>query len=341
MARRQIAPVILAILLAATGAGGAAGAEDCLDGPNAPSPQGSHWFYHLDRATHRKCWYLGEAKRRRPASARAVAASEAAAPPEAAPTLVPSAQAPADEPAPNSTFGTRRPDDASTPAPSDPGATVAAAPRMEAERAATAGVAPDRIAPRRVPTTAERAAIEPAQPKARQAAKPPTAAPTPAADAQRGGLPAALFGIALLLAAVGTMLVRARRRLIRPHRPYAARYASEGGHARRQLHEILANAEHDEAGVAGSPDGAERNSGMRSRIPLPPSRSALRQTANPSELAQRAEAGRSMRATDLPDIAASTLQPVIDPLPPEPIEAAPDVEQSLRELLAAWERRAA
>jgi hypothetical protein len=41
------------------------------------------------------------------------------------------------------------------------------------------------------------------------------------------------------------------------------------------------------------------------------------------------------------DIAAATLQPAIDPLPPEPIAPAPDVEQSLRQLLAAWERRAA
>jgi len=55
-----------------------------------------------------------------------------------------------------------------------------------------------------------------------------------------------------------------------------------------------------------------------------------------------------MRATASSDIAAATLQPAIDPLVPEApgskspgIEPAPDVEQSLRRLLAAWERRAA
>jgi hypothetical protein len=41
------------------------------------------------------------------------------------------------------------------------------------------------------------------------------------------------------------------------------------------------------------------------------------------------------------DIAAATLQPAIDPLPPEPIDAAADVEQSLRQLLQAWQRLAA
>jgi len=57
---------------------------------------------------------------------------------------------------------------------------------------------------------------------------------------------------------------------------------------------------------------------------------------------------RSLRATASSDIAAATLQPAIDPLVPEApgskspgLEPAPDVEQSLRQLLAAWERRAA
>ena len=33
-------------------------ADDCLAGPNAATPQGSHWYYRVDRATHRNCWYL-------------------------------------------------------------------------------------------------------------------------------------------------------------------------------------------------------------------------------------------------------------------------------------------
>lgn len=35
-------------------------ADDCLSAPNrAPAP-GGHWYYHLDRASDRKCWYLVE-----------------------------------------------------------------------------------------------------------------------------------------------------------------------------------------------------------------------------------------------------------------------------------------
>jgi hypothetical protein len=33
-------------------------ADDCLAEPNSPAPAGSHWYYHLDRATQRKCWYI-------------------------------------------------------------------------------------------------------------------------------------------------------------------------------------------------------------------------------------------------------------------------------------------
>ena len=33
-------------------------ADDCLAGPNAAAPQGSHWYYRVDRATHHNCWYL-------------------------------------------------------------------------------------------------------------------------------------------------------------------------------------------------------------------------------------------------------------------------------------------
>ena len=38
-------------------------ADDCLAGPNAAAPQGSHWYYRVDRATHRECWYLGPQRR--------------------------------------------------------------------------------------------------------------------------------------------------------------------------------------------------------------------------------------------------------------------------------------
>jgi hypothetical protein len=38
----------------------ARGADDCLTEPNRDPPEGRHWFYHVDRANNRKCWYLGD-----------------------------------------------------------------------------------------------------------------------------------------------------------------------------------------------------------------------------------------------------------------------------------------
>jgi hypothetical protein len=33
--------------------------DECITKPNATPPQGSHWYYRLDRATRKQCWYLG------------------------------------------------------------------------------------------------------------------------------------------------------------------------------------------------------------------------------------------------------------------------------------------
>jgi hypothetical protein len=35
-------------------------ADECLSGPNNPAPERGHWYYRIDRATKRHCWYLGE-----------------------------------------------------------------------------------------------------------------------------------------------------------------------------------------------------------------------------------------------------------------------------------------
>jgi hypothetical protein len=39
----------------------AASADACLAAPNSATPRGGHWYYHIDRATRRKCWYLDAA----------------------------------------------------------------------------------------------------------------------------------------------------------------------------------------------------------------------------------------------------------------------------------------
>ena len=57
-------PVILVILLAivslTTRSSFAQGAGDaCITKSGSAAPQGSHWYYRVDRKDHRHCWYLG------------------------------------------------------------------------------------------------------------------------------------------------------------------------------------------------------------------------------------------------------------------------------------------
>jgi hypothetical protein len=71
-------------------------ADDCVAKPNAPAPAGQHWWYRTDRATQRKCWFLGPTDKE--AAARKADRQEQAAVLEAAPEAQP---APAQEtPAP-------------------------------------------------------------------------------------------------------------------------------------------------------------------------------------------------------------------------------------------------
>lgn len=44
-------------------------ASDCLASPKGAAPQGQHWFYRLDRATKRQCWYLRAEGAKEPAKA--------------------------------------------------------------------------------------------------------------------------------------------------------------------------------------------------------------------------------------------------------------------------------
>jgi hypothetical protein len=51
---------MLSCLALVTSGGAARAADDCLASPNKEAPQGSHWFYHVERGTQRKCWHLGD-----------------------------------------------------------------------------------------------------------------------------------------------------------------------------------------------------------------------------------------------------------------------------------------
>ena len=77
-------------------------ASDCLVAPKATAPQGSHWYYRLDREGQRKCWYVAAWKGRtardttaRDTTARDTTARDpvrirtAQAPPAAPPVLAP------------------------------------------------------------------------------------------------------------------------------------------------------------------------------------------------------------------------------------------------------------
>jgi hypothetical protein len=56
----KFASAILASLLASTPftTVSQSAAAECLSGPKGATPEGRHWYYRIDRATQRQCWYL-------------------------------------------------------------------------------------------------------------------------------------------------------------------------------------------------------------------------------------------------------------------------------------------
>jgi hypothetical protein len=68
--------------------GAAHAADTCLTAPNSPAPQGSHWYYRLERPSLRKCWRLVQKDRKEQSAATQTAPqpadATAAAPPPAA-----------------------------------------------------------------------------------------------------------------------------------------------------------------------------------------------------------------------------------------------------------------
>jgi hypothetical protein len=40
--------------------GAASPADQCLGAPQRQTPSGAHWYYRVDHAKHRKCWYLAD-----------------------------------------------------------------------------------------------------------------------------------------------------------------------------------------------------------------------------------------------------------------------------------------
>src|SRR5215467_1152667 len=58
----SFASVACVLVLATSGLvashGSVHAADDCIAKPEGQGPQGSHWFYHTDETTNRKCWFL-------------------------------------------------------------------------------------------------------------------------------------------------------------------------------------------------------------------------------------------------------------------------------------------
>jgi hypothetical protein len=80
--------VVAAVSLTARMSIAQSAADECITKPNSTPPQGSHWYYRVDRATRKQCWYLGpegEKVRARQAGSRfkSSAAPKATRPPTA------------------------------------------------------------------------------------------------------------------------------------------------------------------------------------------------------------------------------------------------------------------
>jgi len=50
---------ILFIALTPRPSGAEPAGDDCVAKPNSAAPQGSHWYYRVDRTANRRCWFLG------------------------------------------------------------------------------------------------------------------------------------------------------------------------------------------------------------------------------------------------------------------------------------------
>jgi hypothetical protein len=73
-----IATVTLAV---AMNGGVAHAADNCLAGPKGAAPKGSHWYYRIDRATKRNCWYV-RAAGEKPVSSPSASVAEVSPPPQ-------------------------------------------------------------------------------------------------------------------------------------------------------------------------------------------------------------------------------------------------------------------
>ncbi|MEA2893164.1 MAG: hypothetical protein QOI05_3957 [Bradyrhizobium sp.] len=53
-----LAGALASVTLVVATNGAALAADTCLSGPKGTAPKGSHWYYRIDHATKRNCWYV-------------------------------------------------------------------------------------------------------------------------------------------------------------------------------------------------------------------------------------------------------------------------------------------
>jgi hypothetical protein len=141
-------------------------AGDCFAAPTRPPGPGGHWYFRLDRAKNRNCWYLVEPDVRRPTAEAPQPPAEPAAQPFGSLFSLMGLSSPATGPQPDPANNpgrigeTARPDD-----PRNDGATQGSRPRMTRHPDAQAALTPK---PRRPP---------PARPPADHADEQPASSP--------------------------------------------------------------------------------------------------------------------------------------------------------------------
>ncbi len=97
------ASLLAGTLVATVSHGAPAEAERCLTGPKGAPPAGGHWYYRIDRATKRACWYIGDTKEKiARATPETPSPANSASPPHSAKTQPSIANARAELPLPPS-----------------------------------------------------------------------------------------------------------------------------------------------------------------------------------------------------------------------------------------------
>ena len=139
------ASALAGIALAAVMPDAARAVDDCLAVPKGETPEGSHWYYRIDRASKRHCWYLrGEGEK---LSQTAPANSSATATPAATAPMQPSvADAHAEWPAQTSIEPPKRKDALLPAMPANPAVSQDSAASADAPQSVVASRWPDSTA---------------------------------------------------------------------------------------------------------------------------------------------------------------------------------------------------